>query len=471
MRILFLADEVYPLYKIGGLADVAGSLPKALQKLEADVRVMMPKHPEVDLEVFEAKLVDEFEVVYDSEKLLVKVHESVIPGSKVPVYVVEESKYLSQQTDASDNHADKFAAFSLCCATWLKRNQLWQPHVVHLNDWHTALVPLISKHVLGNDKYKYMMTIHNLAYQGDTDTRVAGKLGIETKDCRFLDFDLGDQKTNILLEGIVHSDSVVAVSPTYADEILTSEYGEKIEALLESQKGKIVGILNGLDLDVFNSETDKFIYQNFNDSNIAEGKLANKLALQKELGLEVSENKVLIGFVGRVDPGQKGVQLIIEALNNGDIVNQDRQFVFLGTGAVDLEDGLHKAGDNRENLRIYTRYDEPLAAKIYAASDVTLIPSKYEPCGLVQMISMRYAALPIARRTGGLADTIIDRKNGFLFDKYETSAFVNCLEEALAFLSDKNTMDLMRIEAMKTDFAWDASAVKYLDLYESLITS
>ncbi len=468
MKVLFPVNEAYPLYKIGGLGDVGSSLPKALTKEGIDVRIALPKHPEIKPQESWVT-VEEFEIIYDKQRLPVTVFLTHLKDPKVPIYLFGEEKYLSQHTDASDNHADKYAVFALAISTWLNKTTYWQPNIIHLHDWHVSLIPTLLKHKYHQDHYKYITNIHNLAYQGDTSTPVVPKLGLVPGDCRILDWDGGDNHTNFLLEGILHSDLVVAVSPTYAHEILTPEYGEDIDQELQGKKDSIIGIINGIDTDVFDPSQDPHIYKNYSSADYAEGKKENKFQLQKELDLKQDANTLMVGFVGRVDPGQKGCQLIIKALEDNQIVTKDQQFVFLGTGDPKLEKGLHQAGDNKPNIKIFTRYDEPLAAKIYAASDLLIIPSKYEPCGLVQLIAMRYGGLPVARRTGGLADTIDHQKDGFLFDEYTVEDFIDALDKAKKYIQNTQLKNDMIEAAMTKDFSWDKPAKEYISYYKKLL--
>ena len=466
MKILFALDEAYPLYKVGGLGDVGGSLPIALNEMGTDVRIALPAHPEIEIDS-QYSLEDSFGVVYDKERLGVRVYKGYLPGTQIPVYLFQEHKYISDHTDASDNHADKFALFSLCISTWLARDTAWKPHLIHLHDWHVALMPLILKHLFPHLSYKTIITIHNLAYQGITTTPIIQKLDLDTEKCKILSWDLGNVQVNILLQGLLHSDMITTVSPTYANEILTPEYGAGLHQVLESRKGNLVGIINGIDTQVWNPQTDQFIAQQYSLTNALESKQKNKINLQKELNLDEGE-KTLIGFVGRVDSGQKGIELIIQALKNGVLTDQNTQFIFLGTGDPSLEKGLHESGDHLSNCKIITRYDENLAHKIYASCDLTLIPSRYEPCGLVQMISMGYGALPIARRTGGLADTIFSDK-GFLFNDYEAEAFIDQIQIAKKVIENRDIREKMIQAGMGTDFSWHLPANKYLNLYQKIL--
>lgn len=470
MNILFAVDEAYPLYKIGGLGDVGGSLPKALAKLGLDVRLALPHHPEITLNSQTWSETDKFDISYNHKSLTVTVTTGQLPGTKIPVHLFGEATLISQSTDASDTDTAKFAAFSLAVSHWLtSTNQSWQPDILHLHDWHTALIPVILRHLYETNDYQTIINIHNLAYQGNTKLPVDQHLGLTSTSCPILTWDHQDERLNILLQGLLHTDSIVAVSPTYAQEILTPEYGASIDLPLITAKDRIVGILNGLDLEVFNPESDPHLYQTYTQTDFKKGKQANKLALQKDLGLTVDPNLLLMGFVGRVDAGQKGVQLIISALRQQSLVDEHSQFVFLGTGDEVLERDLHQAAASLDNVKVFTRYDEPLAVKIYASSDLMPIPSKYEPCGLVQMIAMRYGALPIARKTGGLADTIIHGQDGFLFEDYSTDALIQSLVSAKEIIKDQTIKDKMISQAMRKDFSWTKSAKDYQQLYDTLL--
>lgn len=468
MKVLFPVDEAYPLFKIGGLGDVGGSLPIALNKLGIEVAVMLPKHPEVDDSGFEQVL--DYQIGYNGADLTVRLLKGTLGTSPITTYLVAEDTYLSQKTDASDNHADKFAVFSLAVAHFLQHHtNEFRPDVVHCHDWHTALVPLITRKLYHNQDFRFMLTIHNLAYQGNTNTPVLDKMGMEPQ---FIEAAYGltsDGHLNIMLQGIMESDLVVPVSPTYAQEILTPEYGEKLESHLHGLAHKIKGVLNGLDLHTFNPEIDANLFHQYSLNTVFETRPINKTQLLKQVGLNLKPEDFLIGFVGRVDGHQKGIELIVEWLQSDYFDQPNRGFVFLGTGESQLEEQLNLAGADRDNVRVFTRYDEELAIRIYAGADVMAIPSKFEPCGLVQMIAMRYGSVPIARRTGGLADTIVDGVDGYLFEEYSVESMVAALDRAQADFGQFTTWRNLITQGMSKDFSWDSSALTYQDLYTSML--
>lgn len=468
MRSLFTINEAYPLYKIGGLGDVGGSLPPFLKRLNIDIRLAIPKHPEIDIQDSWQEI-SNFHITYDRKKLPIRIYHGFLPGTSVPTYLFSEDKYLSQYTDASDNHADKYTVFSLAISSWLNSHSPnWQPHIIHTHDWHTALIPVFLKHLYQNNKFKFISTIHNLSYQGITTTPILQKTALDPKSCDILLWDQIDNDINILMEGLLHSDQITTVSPTYAKEILTHQYGENLENILQSKKSRIKGIINGIDINTFNPQTDQLIKYQYDHSNYQTGKANNKMALLEQLHLPYSADRPLIGFVGRVDPKQKGIDLIIKSLKTLQLPLPNSTFIFLGTGDAKLEKLLH-AASNSKNSTIITRYDETLAHQIYAASDLILIPSLFEPCGLVQLIAQRYGALPVARKTGGLIDTIKHNKNGFLFTNYSTKDMIIALDKALKTLSKPNTHKEMVVESMQNVPTWDNSAKSYKRLYQSVI--
>jgi starch synthase len=467
MKILFPIAEAHPLYKIGGLGDVGGSLPQALQKIDLDVRIALPLHPEISLPSDHYQEAS-FEIIYSNKPLTITVLRTLLPGSSIPVYLFKEDTYLSQHTNASDNHADKFSVFSLAVSAWLVNNSpYWQPQIIHCHDWHTALIPVLLKHKF-NKRFKSIITIHNLAYQGITNTPIVQNLGLEANDCHILSWDGQDGNINILLEGLLHADFITTVSPNYAKEIITDEYGEKINAILETKKAYIKGILNGLDVAYFDPQTDSHLTAKYSPKNWQQGKLENRQDLYRKLRLPFSKEEILIGFVGRADPYQKGIGLIIQAISENLLPPQSTRFIFLGTGDPALEKQLHDAAKGKDNVTIITRFDEPLAHQIYAASHLCLIPSRFEPCGLVQLIAMRYGSLPIVRKTGGFVDTVFHNQNGFLFSHYDAHDMMQSVREALQYISDEKLYTDMVDKAMKADYSWKASAENYNALYQQI---
>jgi starch synthase len=466
MRVLFAIAEAHPLYKIGGLGDVGGALPQALQKLGDDVRLALPKHPEVIIPK-DSYLETTFEVIYNATPLTITVYRTLLPGSSVPVYLFDEATYISRHTNASDNHADKFSVFSLAVSTWVNENSAyWQPQIIHCHDWHTALIPVILQHQY-HKQYKSIITIHNLAYQGITTTPIVQHLNLDASDCSILTWDGKDGDINILLEGLLHTDHITTVSPQYAKEILTQEYGEKIHHILETKKTTITGILNGIDVTFFNPETDTLLPHRYSSSTWPAGKSQNRQQLYRHLNLDSNDDDILIGFIGRIDGYQKGISLIIQAIKD-NLFPPTTRFIFLGTGDPNLEKELHQAASGKSNVTIITRFDEPLAHQIYAAAHLCLIPSRFEPCGLVQLIAMRYGCLPIVRKTGGLADTVFHLQNGFVFTDYHVQALQKAIDQAIVTIQDQSGYTSMVEKAMKANYSWKNAATKYSQLYQEV---
>lgn len=478
MNILFAVWELDPFFKVGGLGDVARSLPSALVGLGADIRVIIPYYRVLKLGRQKKKKVGEVWLEYAHKKEIAKIYEVRHPASLAPVYLVQHKKYLGIA-----KFPDTYAFFSLVIVKAVKENIFnWHPQIIHCNDLHTSLVPLLLK----EDKLpvKTMLTIHNLSYQGKTAMELVTRLGLDESRCKIIHWEIKSKKINLLMEGIVHADVITTVSPTYAKEILTEEYGSGLEEILRGKEGRIFGILNGIDMDwkfMMHNKAIRYPYM-ISRNNIPrenagkiysfhEGKRLNKLFLQKKLKLKVDASLPLISFIGRFDPNQKGIDILHKMLRRLDL--EKYQFVILGTGDIYWQERYEWLG------KFYPRqvscnflFNEELASQIYAASDFILIPSRFEPCGLIQMVAMYYGTIPIAHTTGGLIDSIKDGVNGFLFNKYSSELLEKCLKRAVAMLKkDKTRFNTIVNEAMSTDFSWKVSAKKYLDLYQKLLNN
>lgn len=472
MRVLFAVWELAPFFQVGGLGDVARSLPKALFALGIDIRVILPFYKALKLQGQRRKLVKQIVVKYAGKDEKVNIYKISFVKSKVPVYLLENDEYLSIPSK------ETFAFFDLAIIETVKNNHLdWIPEIIHCNDHHTGFVPLLVKH--NNLKIKTILTIHNLQHKGESDIETVENMDIHPEKCRLLEWEIKRKRVNFLLEGLVHADYINAVSPTYAKEILTEEYGAGFDEMLREMKDKLYGILNGIDYDSRNPESDKsLIYHYGLKANLTkenkvysylEGKRLNKAFLQDKLGFEVTDKKPLIGFIGRLDGGQKGLEIIHKMLRRIDLTKF--QFVFLGAGEKDWEERFNWLYSfYPKSIYCSFEFDKRLATQIYAGSDFLIIPSKFEPCGLIQMIAMRYGSVPVARSTGGLKDSINDNEDGYLFKKYTSYELEKCLMKAVdVWRNNKKKHDLMIERAMAKDFSWFASARKYIDLYQKLI--
>jgi len=378
LKILIAAAELTPLAKVGGLGDVVGALPKALINLGVNTRIIIPFYGLIDRNKYQIKLIKNNIGI---GRQAVNLWQTILPETRIPVYLIEHGVFNGKNIyhgALADSQTDtrKFTFFSQAVLACLKATN-FRPEVIHLNDWHTAAIATMVK--TGGQNIKTLYTIHNLANQGV----------------------IKDKGRNLMAEGILNSGLVNTVSPTYAKEILTQEYGCGLEKILIKRKKQLYGILNGIDTDFFNPTTDKFIKRHYLVRSLA-AKSANKTALQSQLGWPRDKNTTLVGLVTRF-VRQKGVDLITEKFSRLNC-----QFIFLGTGEKKYESALLSLEKKYpDKFKVQIKFDEKLAHRIYAASDIFLIPSRFEPCGLTQMIAMRYGAVPVARLTGGLKDTVM----------------------------------------------------------------
>lgn len=472
MKVLYCVSEVAPLIKVGGLGDVAGSLPKALARLGVDIRIIVPKYEEMRINELGIKKLEELTVNFAGQAEKTLVWQTTLPNSQVPVYLLENNTYLSQDGHSAFagtvNEIERFAFFSKAIATFFPpagRAGNFQWDLLHFNDWHTSLVPLL----LLPDSPPALLTIHNLSYQGIAPVDLLAKLGLSEQSCRTLKWDAENRDIDILMEGIIHASFVNTVSPTYAKEIMTPEYGWGIEEVLRGKEGRIVGILNGIDNEIWNPETDEKISIKYSVLSSKYGKIENKKLLQKQLGLAVDENLPLLAFIGRLEPKQKGLDILYEAMDKL-LLEKTFQFILLGTGDKEWEEKFRvQSLKFRTKMVFINKFDERLAHQIYAGADFILVPSKFEPCGLPQMIGMRYGALPIVRKTGGLADTVVDNKTGFVFEEYSRDALTKVIERAMEQWSKGASWHQLIEKAMKEDFSWERSAKEYLVLYKRLL--
>jgi starch synthase len=477
-----LSAEASPFAKAGGLGDVVGSLPKALEKLNCDVRLVLPLYGCIDRKKYKLKKgLSDIELCTD-KKRSINVWQSYLPDSRVPVYFIEEPKFFGgQKIYTGANNAEKFLFFSLA-ALYALPHLKFQPDIIHCHDFHTALVPDIIKaqQIEYYKKTRIIYTIHNLNYQGKSELEVLSTGGLSEKSLKSLSVDARDGDINFMVQGIINSDFVTTVSPTYAREITTNIYGASVEQIIKKHSRKLSGILNGLDTDFFNPTIDKLIKTKYSAASL-DKKISNKTYLQKLLGLSADKNKALVGFVSRL-VWQKGVDLVKQA-----IVNSDCQFVFLGTGNREYETMLQRlAKKYPKKVSVNLHFDEKLAHQIYAGADIFLMPSRFEPCGLGQMIAMRYGTVPVVRDTGGLKDTVKNFKfsilnfksnpkskiqnlksTGFTFEEVSSQALAQTLQNALKiYYNQPQIWRQLQINGMKADFSWEKPAKEYLKLYK-----
>jgi len=476
-KILFVASECVPFIKTGGLADVVGSLPKCFDKSKYEVKVILPKYMCMKDEwKNKMEYVNHFYMDLCWRRQYVGILKMNYEG--IDFYFIDNEYYFSGATPYGDMRYDleKFAFFSRAALSALPVIG-FRPDIIHCHDWQTGLIPVYLKDSFSQGDFyrgiKSIMTIHNLKFQGVWDIKtikdIAGLSDYYFTSDKLKDFDNG----NYLKGGIVYADLVTTVSDTYAEEIKTPFYGEGLDGLMRARSNSLSGIVNGIDYDEYNPETDKYIFKNYSAETFRKDKVKNKTALQKELGLEVNPKKMMIGLVSRLTD-QKGLDLIAHVM---DEMCQDAiQFVVLGTGEERYENMFrHFDWKYGQDVSANIYYSEALSHKIYAACDAFLMPSLFEPCGLSQLMSLRYGTIPIVRETGGLKDTVEPyneyegKGTGFSFANYNAHEMMHAVRYAERIYYDKKRDWNKMIErAMAADFSWDVSARRYEELYDRL---
>jgi len=478
LKVLFLSAEVAPFAKTGGLADVAGALPKALASLGHDARVAMPRYGRIDPAKFGlVAAVADLAVPMDSTSE----HVAILRGSltpAVPVYLVDSPRYFDREgIYGYPDDGERFVLFCRAALEMLKQLN-WQPDIIHCNDWHTGIVPNWLKTIYAGDPFfqrtATVFTVHNLQYQGIFGHRILEIAGIDQYG--FIYHPHLAELANVvdlLARGLLFADVITTVSEQYAREILSTEYGERLDPLLRDRQDRLFGILNGIDYGEMNPATDPHIAVHY-DVQTLEQKVANKLALQREANLPQREDVPVIGTVSRL-ADQKGFDLLARIFE--DMLNAlDMQFVLLGTGDQHYHNMFGNfARQFNKQAAIFLTFNAPLAQKIYAGCDMFLMPSRFEPCGLGQMIALRYGTIPIVRRTGGLADTISDfnprtgEGNGFVFERYHQMDLFAAAVRAIENYKHRDTWRMLQERGMRADYSWDASARKYADLYRKAL--
>ena len=477
--VAFIGSECYPFVKTGGLGDVMSALPKSLAKLNCDVKVIIPRYkciPQKFQEKMEYKGSFSMDLCADGKKYYVGIMEYQEDG--VVYDFIDNDEFFSWGNPYTNLIDDipKFCYFGKAALAAL--NYLdWIPDVVHCHDWQAALVPLYLRTCFKDSnvgRASCVLTIHNLRFQGIYDRKTIQYWSglpdyVFNKDCltqNWLD-------ANMLKGGITYSNVVTTVSNTYAGEIQTEEYGEGLEEHLRYHHNKLVGIVNGIDTDIWNPATDKLLAAPYDSTNVIENKKANKKALQESLGLEVDDHKIVIGLISRLT-NQKGLDLVNSVIPH--IMDEHTQVVVLGTGDAEYEDAFrYYENAYKGNFCAYIAYNENVAHNIYAGCDALLVPSRFEPCGLTQLISMRYGSVPIVRETGGLKDTVQpynlfdNTGNGFTFDRYESGLLYDAINRAKTLYFENRTYwDDMVVRNMNKDVSWEQSAKHYKDMYVGL---
>ncbi|MCX6375436.1 MAG: glycogen synthase GlgA [Armatimonadetes bacterium] len=478
LKILVVSAEVAPFAKVGGLADVAGALPKALKAMGHDVRVAMPGYKMIEANpAYDVKdAVKSLKVPLGDKTIKCSIKQTKI-GKNIPVYLVS-APYFAKSVDSKTVYvqgSEPYAFFARAVLEMLRAMKpTWTPDVIHCNDWHTGLLPVYKSVLYADDPIlgdaACVFTIHNLAYQGEFDFSILAEYGLpellytmDKLECY--------GKVNFLKAGIVFSDLVSTVSPTYSCEIRTCDYGCRLEGLLcyMERLGRLRGILNGIDYEEFDPATDNRIKHNFSLEDMR-GKAKNKRDLQSQMGLPTDAKAPVIGLVSRL-ADQKGLDLIKAAMSK--MMKLGVQFVVLGTGDQVYEKFFASLESKHpDQVKANIGFDVNLAQLIYAGSDMFLMPSRFEPCGLGQLIALRYGTIPIVRATGGLADTIVDysrdnpKSNGFAFTEYSPSALLSAVKRAVETYQNRAEWESLVRTALASDFSWRSSAGCYVEFYQ-----
>ncbi|HYW51316.1 MAG TPA: glycogen synthase GlgA [Gemmatimonadaceae bacterium] len=471
MNVLFVAAEVAPLIKTGGLADVAGALPGALRALGHDVRVVMPYYRQLRLRglAVEGPIAATFLTIGENAEEL-RIWRAV--DGDVPTYLLDIPAAFERDSIYGDGDDNRrfilFARAVLSLMQQLREVTGWQPEVVHAHDWHAALVAnyLQTFYAYTFGHVASVFTIHNLAYQGQFNPETLGLAGLAERGLIENGMGPGTAGTfNFMARGISYSDVVTTVSPTYAREIMTGEYGERLDGLLRSRGDRVTGILNGIDTVAFDPATDLNLPAQFTADDVARKQVC-KRELQAEMGLEPSNTKPLLGIVSRLVE-QKGLDLL-DASIPWLMLQTDAQLVILGSGQPYLQDAMMRhAQAHPGRISVRLGFDAALAQRIYAGSDAFLMPSRFEPCGLGQMIALRYGSVPIVRATGGLNDTVREGwdGNGFVFHLYEARHFIEAIDRALTAYRETKSWAILRERGMREDNSWSNAAARYGSVY------
>lgn len=485
MRVLHICSEIYPLLKTGGLADVAGALPPAQARLGCDARVLVPGFPALRAGILEQTPVAELAPIFGAQSI--RLYRGVLPGGATVAYVVDAPELYDRPGNPyadADNHAypDNFQRFALL--GWIGArlaeglDEGWRPQVLHSHDWHAGLAPAYLKAIeawTGHKPAGSVQTIHNLAYQGNFPSHVFGYLHLPAHffDINGIEFH---GQCSFLKAGLYFADKITTVSPTYAREIQHPEQGCGLDGLLRSRVRDLSGILNGVDDAVWNPALDPLIAEHYDNADVA-GKLACRTALQREAGLAVQQDRPLFCIVSRLTE-QKGLHLVLAALP--EIVRRGGQIMVLGSGDAPLEAAFQAAAAaHPASVAVRIGYDEQLSHRLIAGADAILVPSRFEPCGLTQLYGLKYGTLPLVRKVGGLADTVVDSAlenigdgvaTGFVFETFDDAGIGAAVRRAFALYERRADWRQVQARGMRQRFDWDAAAAQYLTLYQQIAT-
>ena len=477
MNVLFVSPEVGPLVRAGGLGDVVGALPLALRQLGVDVRVLCPLHREckqLDSELLPTAITLKF----GFKSYLFQFFETRLGDSDIPVYLLENKFlfdrpgiYADENGDYLDNPLRCFALSK--AALSVEKATGWRPDIFHAHDWMAASLPAyLNAQSSPKRKSRSVLTIHNLEHQGSFPEKTFSLSGLPSIFGGIEGFKHYNAM-NLLKGGIQHADKITTVSPSYSEEIRTPHYGQGLEMSLQYRGADLIGILNGIDENSWNPETDIVLKHTINQAEPGKGKRANKIALLQEMNLQFDEKTAVFGAVSRLYH-QKGLDLLADSLPDLFATDRNFQFILLGSGDKNEENRFKKLAEQfPQNISVFIGFDDRLARRIFAGSDFFLMPSRFEPCGLAQQYAMRYGTIPVARKTGGLADTIVDLSrdqastpNGFLFEECTSTSLSEVINRALVLFNNTNSFRQIRKNAIETPCSWDLAAKKYTEVYD-----
>lgn len=482
MKILFATNEVAPFSKAGGLGDVMGSLPKELEKYKDNtIAIFTPLHGCIDKNKYNIKELEnsKLRILFEGKERIFKLYMTKLPNTNINVFFIDCLYYFGcfqevypKWLDRRYEH-ERYVAFSLAILEYAKLLN-FRPDIIHANDWHTAMLSAYLRSNYNMDEFynkaKTVFSIHNLAYQGVYEQDILDFANMQ-KNRVYHSYGLEHYNEVNWMKGAINfSDKIIVVSPTYSKEIMTEEYGEGMDFTLRGARNKIIGILNGIDYSIFNPKCDNNIISKY-DTSCLENKEKCKKEILAEFSLDYKKDRPLIIMISRLVE-QKGFRLIRDMENHLRHLQAD--FIMLGTGDKDLENLFIWLSNNTSNIRARIDYKEDIAHRLYAGGDFFLMPSRFEPCGLSQLISLKYGTLPIVRATGGLEDTVVgyplNDSNGFKFWRFNGYDMLDAINCAISVYKDKYTLNAMRKSAMNYNFTWEKSAKKYMDVYNELLS-
>jgi starch synthase len=464
MKVLFAASEVAPIVKMGGLGDVIGALPKALSALKIDCDVIAPFYTTVDFHKYPLYKHLDLPVTFGGKTYTSQVFRGKLPKSDVDIFLIKQDEFFDIKKGYIVNEVVPYSFFCRAVVSFVKEG-FNTYDIIHAHDWHTGMLPHLLTDELGNSKPPVVFTIHNISYQGNAEMTILKDMDVEPANHPTVLYDIQDGFLNFMQEALMNADYISTVSPSYASEILYNDISGDLSSILYDRRSRLTGILNGIDYDV--------MHRDFDATNWQSVKQGHKSSLLAKLGL-VDDNRPLFSYISRLDPNQKGIDIMYDCIE--PVVKEYGTFVLLGTGDPTWESKLRDLAvilnakyGNHTSINI--QFDTKLADEIYLASDFFFVPSRFEPCGLTQMMAMFYGALPIVRDTGGLKDSVIDSVNGFKFKTYSSEELLTTIGRAMKFFNNKPVYEKMVQVALEADYSWGSSALEYKKLYQNILKS